>query len=76
MRRDRHFQDRFSDNTEILSSSLILVAFHQAGSLQHQQMINDCLWPDIKPLSHLIKIERAKGEELKYAPPILVPQDI
>jgi hypothetical protein len=76
MRRDRHLQDRLSDYAEILSSSLVLIAFNQAGSLQHHQMIDDRLWPDIEALGHLIEVKRAKREELKDAPPIFVSQDI
>ena len=55
---------------------LVLIAFHEAGSLQHHQMIDDRLGPDIQPLGHLIEVKRAKREELKDAPSIFISQDV
>ena len=65
IRPDRHLHDRLSDYSKLPSSSLVPIAFHQASSLQHHQMIDDRLGPDIQPLGHLVEVRRAKREEPK-----------
>ena len=76
VRRDCHLKDRLSGYAEVFSPSLILIAFHQPGSLQHLQMVDDRFGPHIQPFSHLIEVKGTEGEELEDAPPIFISQNV